>query len=365
MSHGCTGKGNDQVRFELAYKALAPQLTVIAPWRMWNIRSREDAIDYAAAPRHPPGEHLEEEHLLARHATLWHMSHEGGDLEDPWNRPQEPLFQLTQSPRMPPTPRPRSPIGFEKGFPVSVNGRAMKPFALLVALNRLGAANGIGRSDIVENRRVGMKSRGVYETPGGTILFAALRELDMITLDADCLHISGRFRDLRRPGVRRASGSPRFAKRWRPSSRRSGVHHGRGPPGAVQGQRHRGRRAPRRTPCTRRTSPPSGPAPTITRMPPGFINLYGLATGVAAIVRRGVKKETGQVPKSRRWLAFTRSSFMKKHPLLWFFLLTFGITWGLAVVLFAFPDFVRRVTGPMSSTNPLFILAVWGPTWRP
>jgi argininosuccinate synthase len=195
VSHGCTGKGNDQVRFELAYKSLAPQLTVIAPWRMWNIRSREDAIDYAAAHNIPLGS-ISKKNIYSRDMNAWHMSHEGGDLEDPWNRPQEPLFQLTKSLKDAPDAETEVTIGFEKGFPVSVNGRAMKPFALLAALNELGAANGIGRSDIVENRRVGMKSRGVYETPGGTILFTALRELDMLTLDADCLRMKRTISDV-------------------------------------------------------------------------------------------------------------------------------------------------------------------------
>ena len=188
VSHGCTGKGNDQVRFELAYKALAPQLTVIAPWRMWNIRSREEAIDYAKSHNIPLG-NISKKNIYSRDMNAWHMSHEGGDLEDPWNRPQEPLFQLSKSPKDAPDAETEVTIGFEKGFPVSVNGKAMKPFDLLTTLNAMGAANGIGRSDIVENRRVGMKSRGVYETPGGTILYAALRELEMLTLDADCLHM--------------------------------------------------------------------------------------------------------------------------------------------------------------------------------
>ena len=188
ISHGCTGKGNDQVRFELAYKALAPQLTVIAPWRIWNIRSREEAIDYAKSHGIPLGS-ISKKNIYSRDMNAWHMSHEGGDLEDPWNRPQESLFQLTKSPKDAPDAETEVTIGFEKGSPVSVNGKAMKPFELLTTLNAMGAANGIGRADIVENRRVGMKSRGVYETPGGTILYAALRELEMLTLDTDCLHL--------------------------------------------------------------------------------------------------------------------------------------------------------------------------------
>jgi argininosuccinate synthase len=187
VAHGCTGKGNDQVRFELAYKALAPQLAVIAPWRVWNIRSREEAIDYAQSHGVNLGS-ISKKNIYSRDMNAWHMSHEGGDLEDPWNRPQEPLFQLTKSLKDAPDRETEVTIDFEKGIPVSVNGKKMSPFQILTAVNEVGAANGIGRTDAVENRRVGMKSRGVYETPGGTILYAALRELEMLTLDTDCLH---------------------------------------------------------------------------------------------------------------------------------------------------------------------------------
>ena len=187
VAHGCTGKGNDQVRFELAYKALAPQLTVIAPWRLWNIRSREEAIDYAQSHGVNIGS-ISKKNIYSRDMNAWHMSHEGGDLEDPWNRPQEPLFQLTKSLKDAPDKETEVIIDFEKGFPVGVNGKKATPFQIITSLNEVGAANGIGRTDAVENRRVGMKSRGVYETPGGTILYTALRELEMLTLDTDCLH---------------------------------------------------------------------------------------------------------------------------------------------------------------------------------
>jgi argininosuccinate synthase len=187
VAHGCTGKGNDQVRFELAYKSLAPQLVVIAPWRVWNIRSREEAIDYAQSHGVNLGA-ISKKNIYSRDMNAWHMSHEGGDLEDPWNRPQEPLFQLTKSLKDAPDRETEVTIDFEKGIPVSVNGKKMSPFQILTAVNEVGAANGIGRTDAVENRRVGMKSRGVYETPGGTILYTALRELEMLTLDTDCLH---------------------------------------------------------------------------------------------------------------------------------------------------------------------------------
>ncbi len=187
VAHGCTGKGNDQVRFELAYKALAPQLTVIAPWRMWTIRSREEAIDYAGKHGIDLGS-ISKKNIYSRDQNAWHMSHEGDDLEDPWNRPKESLFQLTKSLKEAPDQETEVTIDFEKGFPVAVNGKKMEPFDILTTLNKAGAENGIGRSDVVENRRVGMKSRGVYETPGGTILYTAARELEMLTLDTDTLH---------------------------------------------------------------------------------------------------------------------------------------------------------------------------------
>ena len=187
VAHGCTGKGNDQVRFELAYKALAPQLIVIAPWRVWAIRSREEAIDYAQSHGVDLGS-ISKKNIYSRDMNVWHMSHEGADLEDPWNRPQEPLFQLTKSLKDAPDKETEVSIDFEKGFPVAVNGKKLSPFQIITSLNEVGAANGIGRTDAVENRRVGMKSRGVYETPGGTILYTALRELEMLTLDTDCLH---------------------------------------------------------------------------------------------------------------------------------------------------------------------------------
>jgi argininosuccinate synthase len=187
IAHGCTGKGNDQVRFELAYKALAPQLTVIAPWRLWNIRSREEAIDYARTHGIDLGS-ISKKNIYSRDMNAWHMSHEGGDLEDPWNRPQEPLFQLTKSLKDAPDRETEVTIDFEKGFPVAVDGKRLPPFEILTTLNTIGSVNGIGRTDAVENRRVGMKSRGVYETPGGTILYTAARELEMLTLDMDTLH---------------------------------------------------------------------------------------------------------------------------------------------------------------------------------
>ena len=187
VAHGCTGKGNDQVRFEMTYRALAPHLTVIAPWRLWEIRSREQAIDYAAAQGIDLAG-ISRRNIYSRDANLWHLSHEGGDLEDPAQRPGEALFQRSLAPREAPDRETEVTLEFEAGIPVAVDGERLQPVALLAHLNRLGGANAIGRTDLVESRLVGMKSRGVYETPGGTILWTALRELEGLTLDADALH---------------------------------------------------------------------------------------------------------------------------------------------------------------------------------
>jgi argininosuccinate synthase len=186
VAHGCTGKGNDQVRFELTYKALGPHLAVIAPWRLWNIRSREEAIEYAQAHNIPLGD-ISKKNIYSRDANIWHMSHEGADLEDPANRPLEDLFKLTKSPKSAPDTETTVTIDFEAGIPVGLDGKKINPVELLTRLNNLGGQNGIGRADVVENRVVGMKSRGVYETPGGTILYAALRELEMLVLDHEAL----------------------------------------------------------------------------------------------------------------------------------------------------------------------------------
>ncbi len=186
LAHGCTGKGNDQVRFELAYKALAPHLKVIAPWREWEIRSREEAIEYARQRNIPVP--VTSEKIYSRDHNLWHLSHEGGELEDPAWEPDESLFQLTVSPEAAPDKPTYLEIGFEQGVPVSLDGARLGPVELMEQLNRLGGENGVGRVDLVENRLVGMKSRGVYETPGGSILLAAHRELESLILDRDTLH---------------------------------------------------------------------------------------------------------------------------------------------------------------------------------
>lgn len=187
ICHGATGKGNDQVRFELTIKALAPDIKIIAPWRMWDIRSREEEIDYAAARGIDVPVSKEDNYSMDK--NLWHLSHEGMDLEDPWNEPQfDKILQMMVSPEKAPDTPTYVEIYFEKGIPKKINGKEYAPVALIEELNRLGGENGVGIADLVENRLVGMKSRGVYETPGGTVLYAAHRELEYLTLDRQTMH---------------------------------------------------------------------------------------------------------------------------------------------------------------------------------
>jgi len=186
LAHGCTGKGNDQVRFELAAKALGPELKIIAPWREWKINSREEAIAYAESHNIPIEQTTK--NIYSRDRNIWHLSHEGGVLEDPANAPDEAMWQWITSPAKAPDKPTEVEIGFEAGTPVSVNGKKLSPMALLNQLNEIAAANGVGRIDIVENRLVGMKSRGAYETPGGTLLIQAHRELESLCLDRETMH---------------------------------------------------------------------------------------------------------------------------------------------------------------------------------
>ena len=181
LAHGCTGKGNDQVRFELTYKAFAPQLKVIAPWREWKIQTRHDAIAYAKEHNIPVS--VTAEKTYSRDSNIWHMSHEGGILEDPSQPPPEDLFMLTLDPRSCPEGESEITIDFEQGIPVGLNGYRIRPVQLLEDLNEIAGTNAIGRVDSIENRVVGMKSRGIYETPGGTLLTAAHRELESLVLD--------------------------------------------------------------------------------------------------------------------------------------------------------------------------------------
>jgi argininosuccinate synthase len=305
VAHGCTGKGNDQVRFELAYKALAPHLKVIAPWRLWNIRSREEAIDYAKAHNVDLGK-ITKQKIYSRDGNLWHLSHEGGELEDPWNRPVEDMFQLTRSPQQAPDRETEITVDFEKGIPVGLNGKKMSPLAIVEEANRLGAENGIGRADLVETRQVGMKSRGVYETPGGTILFTAHRELEMMTLDADALHfkrqVALRYSEL-------VYGGKWFTP-LREALEAFMAKVSEYTTGSVRLVLYKGNLivAGRRSPYSLylKDLASFGASSYDHADATGFINLYGLATGVAAIVRRGVKKETGQVPEIEEMAGFHR-----------------------------------------------------------
>ena len=186
VAHGCTGKGNDQVRFEHAYQALAPHLKIIAPWREWRLQSREDCLDYAESHAVPVAASREKIH--SRDRNLMHISHEGGELEDPANAPLETTWVLTKSPQQAPDRAQRVRIGFESGVPVSVDGQRLDAVSLVEFLNEVGGNHAIGRVDLVENRFVGIKSRGCYETPGGTLLLAAHRELEALCLDRDLMH---------------------------------------------------------------------------------------------------------------------------------------------------------------------------------
>lgn len=185
LAHGCTGKGNDQVRFELSYAAFAPALQVIAPWREWEIQSREDALDYAASRGIEVA--ASREKIYSRDRNLWHISHEGGPLEDPDFEPPADLFLLTRAPEEAPERPVYIEIGFESGYPTRLDGEFLGPVAMVEQLNAIAGEHGIGRADILEDRVVGMKSRGVYETPGGTLLYTAHRELEQLVLDRQTL----------------------------------------------------------------------------------------------------------------------------------------------------------------------------------
>ncbi len=186
VAHGATGKGNDQVRFELTFRALAPEIRNIAPWREWSLRSRADCIAYAKKYEIPISASAEKPYSIDR--NLMHCSFEGGILEDPWQAPREDMFILTRSPEAAPDEPAEIVIGFEKGSPVAIDGQALGPAELIIQLNRLAGRHGIGRVDLVENRFVGLKSRGVYETPGGTVLQAAHRAMESITMDREVMH---------------------------------------------------------------------------------------------------------------------------------------------------------------------------------
>ncbi len=197
--HGATGKGNDQVRFELTIKALAPEMKILAPWRVWDIKSRSEEVDYAEARGIPVP--VTKENNYSKDENLWHLSHEGMDLEDPWNEPDlDKILELMVSPEKAPDTPTYVTFKFENGIPVEVDGQKLSPVEMLKYCNKVAGANGVGIADMVENRLVGMKSRGVYETPGGTLMYAAHRELELLTLERDTLHykdlVAQRFAEL-------------------------------------------------------------------------------------------------------------------------------------------------------------------------
>ena len=183
IAHGCTGKGNDQVRFETTIQALNPAIKIIAPWRFWDLHSREELIEYAKSHNIPINQSTEK--IYSRDENIWHISHEGGELENPWNEHYDTIHVLSVPPEKAPDKPEYVDIDFEKGVPVGINGEKMGPIEILEKLNEMGSRNGVGTIDIIENRLVGMKSRGVYETPGGTILFAAHAGLEQLILDRD------------------------------------------------------------------------------------------------------------------------------------------------------------------------------------
>lgn len=185
IAHGATGKGNDQVRFELSIKALNPYLKIIAPWRVWNLKSREDCIEYAKKYKIPIAQ--TKKNIYSRDENIWHISHEGGDLEDPWNEHQTNIYKLTVSPQEAPDTPTYVEMDFEQGIPIAINGERLRALELMNQLNKIAGENGVGVIDIVENRLVGMKSRGVYETPGGTILYKAHKMLEKLTLDRNTM----------------------------------------------------------------------------------------------------------------------------------------------------------------------------------
>lgn len=296
ICHGCTGKGNDQVRFELTFKAIAPQCEVIAPWRIWDISSREEAIDYAKEKNVPLG-NITKKNIYSRDWNIWHMSHEGADLENPWNRPKEDLFQLSKSPKDAPDVETEVIIDFEKGFPTAIDGKKMSGFDLIAKLNKLGGENGIGRSDLVETRTVGMKSRGVYETPGGTILYTAIKELQMLTMDAETLsmkeQLSVKYAELLYTGKWFSSARESIdafmesANKWTTGSVKLVLYKGN----IIIG----GRKSKYSLYLEDLAS--FGESSYDHKDASGFINLFGLSTGVAALVRQGINTEKGQEPE--------------------------------------------------------------------
>ncbi len=302
VAHGCTGKGNDQVRFELTFKALAPHLEVIAPWREWAITSREEAIDYAKSHDIPLGD-ISKKNIYSRDWNIWHMSHEGGDLEDPWNRPQEQMYQLTSDPADAPDRETGITLEFERGFPVALNGKSMSLREILEELNKVGSENGIGRADAVETRTVGMKSRGVYETPGGTILYSALHELEMITLDGESLSYKSTLAQKYAELI--------YVGKWFTTVRESidafmekATEY---VTGTVKLALYKGNVivAGRKSPYSLYLEDLAsfGATSYNHKDATGFINLYGLSTGVSAMAHSDVEEAKGQVGEMKKTAA--------------------------------------------------------------
>ena len=303
VAHGCTGKGNDQVRFELTYKALAPHLEVIAPWRLWDIRSREQAIEYAKKHNVPIGA-VSKENIYSRDWNIWHMSHEGGELENTWTKPKDSMFQLSKSPQDAPDKETEVVIEFERGLPVGLDGERLAPLEILNRLNELGAENGIGRTDLVETRLVGMKSRGVYETPGGTILFQALRDLEMITMDFDTLSMKNamalKYSDIVYAGKWfyhfRESMDAYMEKacEYTTGSVRVGLYKGNIILNGRQSEYS----------LYLEDLASFGESAYDHKDATGFINLYGLATGVAAMVHKKRRSDAGPAVEMRAMAGF-------------------------------------------------------------
>ncbi len=302
LCHGCTGKGNDQVRFELTYKALAPHLKVIAPWRIWDIQSREDAIEYAKIHGIDLGG-ISKKNIYSRDWNIWHMSHEGGILENPWTRPNEDMYKLTRSPKESPDEETELVIDFEKGIPTGLNGIKMNAYPLLEKLNKIAGENGVGRIDIVETRLVGMKSRGVYETPGGSIIHKALRDLEMFTIDNDALHLKQKmafdYADLVYAGkwytTARYALEERMIKltEYTTGSVKLCIYKGN--------VFVTGRKSPYALYIENLAS--FGESDYNQKDAEGFINLYGLSTGVTAMVHKNLEDGSGQAVQMKQMAA--------------------------------------------------------------
>ncbi len=293
IAHGCTGKGNDQVRFELTFKALAPHLKVIAPWRIWDISGREEAIEYAEARNIDLGT-ISRKNIYSRDWNIWHMSHEGGDLENPWDRPNEDMFLLSKSPKDAPDKETEITIDFEKGMPVGLNGEKLPATEILDTLNKLGGENGIGREDIMETRVVGMKVRGVYETPGGAILMKAAKELEMLTLDGETSSLKAQM------AIKYAELI--YAGKWYTPVREAvdafmekAMEY---TTGSVRVVLYKGNIiiAGRKSPYSLYLEDLAsfGESSYDHHDAEGFINLYGLSTGVTAMVHKKLPDDAGQ-----------------------------------------------------------------------